>query len=106
MAHKAQNLLRIIIGSEPPETFGQLFADAFAATFGTKAGNNSYTAAGIICSLFLSVMLQEFPQTKLSTFAHNIKESCTLFAFDCKSYEAIYSAPPFIFCFSDSQTVP
>ena len=92
MAHEAQNLLRIIIGSEPPETFGQLFADAFAATFGTKACNNSYTAAGIICSLFLSVILQEFPQTKLSTFAHNIKESCTLFAFDCKSYEAIYSA--------------
>ena len=41
MAHEAQNLLRIIIGNEPPETFGQLFADAFAATFGTKAGDDS-----------------------------------------------------------------
>ena len=92
MAHKAQNLLQIITGNEPPEAFGRLFIDAFAATFGTKAGTDSYTAAGIICSLFLSVILEEFPQTKLSTFTHNIKESCPLFAFDCKSYETIYSA--------------
>ena len=86
------NLLAIIADSDIHPLFGSNIAQALESTFGNEARPRSYRAAGVICSLFLSVMLEKLPSAILNSYVHNIKESCSLFSFDCKSYEAIYQA--------------
>ena len=85
-------LLAVIAESDVHPAFGRNIAQALESTFGEKASTESYRATGIICSLFLSVILEKLPSSMLNSYVHNIKESCPLFTFDCKSYEAIYQA--------------
>lgn len=71
------------------EEFGKSIAQAMQTTFGDKASYVDYAAAGIICSLFLSSILEGFPTSKLHTFVRNYHEENSLFSFDCKSYDRI-----------------
>lgn len=84
-------LLSIITKRPANEQFGTEIATAFALTFGNKASKCDYAAAGIICTLFLSSILEEFPTMQLHTFVRNYREEQAIFSFDCKSYDAIYS---------------
>lgn len=81
-----------LITSKPADTkIGTTIAQALHATFGDKATPGEYAAAGIICTLFLSSILEGFPTAKLHTFVRNYREENPLFSFDCKSYDTILS---------------
>lgn len=82
-------LLSLITALPTNKEFGSNIAQALHATFGNKATDSEYAAAGIICALFLSVIKEDFPTTKLHTFARNYRDENKLFSFDCKSYDKI-----------------
>ena len=82
-------LLSLITARPTNKEFGSNIAQALHATFGNKASDSEYAAAGIICTLFLSVIKEDFPTTKLHTFVRNYRDENKLFSFDCKSYDNI-----------------
>lgn len=82
-------LLSLITARESDKRFGTAIAQALANTFGEKATDTDYAAAGIICTLFLSSMLAGFPTIKLHTYVRNYRDENSIFSFDCKSYDTI-----------------
>lgn len=82
-------LLSTITAQPANEEFGRPIAQAMQAAFGSKASEEEYTAAGIICALFLSAILAEFPTIKLHTYVKNYRDGNKHFSFDCKSYDKI-----------------
>lgn len=85
-------LLSKITGQPANKEFGRQIAQAMQAAFGDKTGEEEYTAAGIICALFLSAILAEFPTMKLHTYVKNYRDGNKPFSFDCKSYDKIADA--------------
>lgn len=71
------------------EKFGEPFISAFKASI--PNGGEEIIAVSYICSLFLSTMLNKFPTAKLNVFVHYIKEEFSLFSFNCKMYDTIFS---------------
>lgn len=82
-------LLSTITAQPANKEFGRPIAQAMQAAFGNAAGEEEYTAAGIICTLFLSAILAEFPTMKLHTYVKNYNDGNRPFSFDCKSYDKI-----------------
>lgn len=87
-------LLSLITARDIDKNFGATITQALELTFGNKASSTEYIAAGIICTLFLSAILEGFPTMKLHTFVRNYCEENPLFTFDCKSYDKITSNMP------------
>ena len=92
--HRTTELLSIITGIETDANFGKPFIDAFAILFKENGKEERIIATGITCSLFLSCLKKKFPTEKLNTFVRNIREEQPFIIFDCKSYEALYTAMP------------
>ncbi len=86
---KPFELLSQITAQPADKRMGSTIALALQATFGNRASDSDYTAAGIICTLFLSAILEGFPTIKLHTYVRNYREESSLFTFDCKSYDTI-----------------
>lgn len=56
-----------------------------------KPVQHGYAVAwGIICELYLSLKISNFPQEKLRKTVHFIKENYHGFLFDCHQYDALY----------------
>ena len=79
--------LTTIAGAKIAKEFGEPFTSAFKAI----APENENSTAGLICSLFLSAILEGFPTGKFHTFVRFARESCRQFTFNCKSYDTIFS---------------
>lgn len=82
------HVFQSIAGNEPPPLFGEPFMSAFKATY-TSGSEEEITAAAYICSLFLSAISEGFPTERLHTFVNYVKERCSRFTFDCKTYDAL-----------------
>ncbi len=78
-----------IIGSQPPQNFGEPFFTAFSILY--NGNKNEITAAAYTCALFLSVILEEYPTARLHTFVHHVQENYTRFSFNCKMYDSIFN---------------
>ena len=84
-----RDILAAIIAKEVHASFGEPFLSAFRATH--KNGNEEeLLSAAFICSLFLSVIMEGFPNDKLNIFVRYTKDHCSRFTFDCKMYDAIF----------------
>ena len=84
-------VLERIVGKESDARFGEPFTTIFATFQGNSEENK---AAGCICSLFLSAILEGFPTGKLHTFVHYARENYSCFAFDCRMYEELFGSIP------------
>ena len=89
---KPFELLSAIAQRPVRNEFGAVFAKAFSKKFTNRTTEEELVAAGIICSLFLSSILEGFPTIKLHTFVRNIRDEYSLFTFDCKSYDPLYES--------------
>ena len=86
------DILARVTAQQAPPSFGAPFTEAFAKIFEGKATEDSFTAAGIICALYLSAAHEAFPTAKLNLYTRNVRDEVPLFAFDCKSYEKLFLA--------------
>ena len=77
-----------ILGTAPPEGFGEPFATAFSRLY--NGSEEEIMAAAYICSLFLSALLEEYPTARLHTFVHHAQESHGRFSFNCDMYGNIF----------------
>lgn len=89
----AFNLLNKITGNEPDKLFGEPLADIFTKVFNGENREN-IVAVAYICALYISFFKEQFPLEKLRVFQTNIRESHSLFFFDCKSYDSIMALLP------------
>ncbi len=88
--NQGRELLSQITGKSINITFGAPLSDAFSNAF-PNASNEANEVVGIICMLYLSHFIAGFPLPALRAFITNIKEEVSLFSFNCKLYEKIYS---------------
>lgn len=72
-----------------PEVFGEPFLSAFKAVH-TQGNEEELVSAALICSLFLSAIIEGFPTDKLNTFVKYTRDNCSSFTFDCKMYDTIF----------------
>ena len=77
-----------IVGSPPPQGFGEPFATAFQELYDDDI--EEIAAAAYTCSLFLSAILEGYPTATLHTFVHHVQESHRRFSFNCNMYETIF----------------
>lgn len=89
----AYTLLSKITGTETNESFGKPFISLFSDVFKEEKPEN-IEAVAFICALYISFFKEQFPLEKLRIFSTNIKEQCSLFYFDCKSYDALLGQLP------------
>lgn len=78
-----------IVGSPPPQGFGEPFATAFQEFQNEEI--EEIAAAAYTCSLFLSAILEGYPTATLHTFVHHVQENHRRFSFNCNMYETIFS---------------
>lgn len=99
----AYNLLNKINGGVPDKQFGEPLIDIFTQVFNDE-NSESIEAVAYICALYISFFKEKFPLDKLRIFQTNIRESHSLFLFDCKSYDSIMALlpeEPFEMCLID-----
>lgn len=72
-----------------PEVFGEPFLSAFKAVH-TQGNEEELMSAALICSLFLSAIIEGFPTDKLNTFVKYTRDNCSSFTFDCRMYDTIF----------------
>ena len=89
----AYDLLSKITGHETDGSFGEPFIGLFTNVFKNENREN-IEAVAFICALYISFFKEQFPLDKLRIFITNIKESYSLFYFDCKSYDTILGQLP------------
>ena len=77
-----------IVGSPPPQGFGEPFATAFQELYDDDI--EEIAAAAYTCSLFLSAILEGYPTATLHTFVHHVQENHRRFSFNCNMYETIF----------------
>lgn len=81
--------LATIIANEVHNCFGEPFLSAFKSI--NKDGDEEeLLSAAFICSLFLSVIMEDFPTGKLNIFVRYTRDNCSRFIFDCKMYDTIF----------------
>ncbi len=77
-----------ILGIAPPKGFGEPFATAFSRLY--NGDKEEIKVAAYSCSLFLSVLFEEYPTAGLRTFVHHVQESYGRFSFNCDMYGSIF----------------
>lgn len=91
MTETLRDALSSIAGAEIESGFGEPFITVFRKLHATEEES---AAAGYICSLFLSSLLEGFPTGKLHTFVRYTADHCSRFSFNCSMYENVFSAIP------------
>ena len=71
-------------------SFGEPFFGAFKAAY-SNGDESVIRPAALICSLFLSTILEGFPSDRLNTFVRYTRDHCSSFIFDCRKYDEIYA---------------
>ena len=77
-----------ILGIAPPDGFGEPFATAYSRLY--NGNKEEIMVAAYTCSLFLSVLFEEYPTARFHTFVHRIQENYGRFSFNCDMYENIF----------------
>lgn len=84
-----RDTLARIAGGRLPDGFGEPFLGAFKA-MKRHSGEEELMSAALICSLFLSVILEGFPTARLNIFVRYTMDNCSRFTFDCKKYDVLF----------------
>lgn len=87
------NILHLVTGSTPPESFGAPLETSFKEFFSAYTAEECKAAAAI-CMLYISYRKSGFPSDKLRSCICNIDENISKIYFNCNHYDKIMEYIP------------